>query len=492
LSWTKSILLASLLIVTGPAVVIPLLRKIQVKEKLHTILKGEAILVDPLGVIVAVVLFQFLTSEDVGLLKSFVLFGVRLAAGVLIGLAAGWTMTLGLTKNWLLRLEGEDLGGLFLLAAALFFYGIGEAVLPHTGLVVVTAAGIYIGNKRFAFREQIFNFKKQITLIALSGLFILLSSGIPFHAMGQVAGEGFLLLAILILVARPLGVFLSTSGSGFDFREKIFLASLAPRGIVSAALASLFVLAFESKSLPGEDRFLPLAFFLIVGTILVYTLITPSLAKILGVCEEKGRGVLIIGAGAFGRLLGRALREAGISVFFMDTNPEMCRDAEAEDFQALQGSGFDRDFIESIDLKGIGKVVAVTSNHEVNVLSCQVMSRYLGRNSVFRFWSEGDVWENVSADSYEDAWGKPLMTFFRESEGVLESLESGQIRVLCKKLESPLVMNPENLRLAGIEYPLFAVSGKDVFFCSPKAVLPAGSQLYFLFRPIALSAPYTR
>ncbi len=484
-SWVKSILFGSIMIVTGPTVILPILQRVRVRENLHNILKFEAILIDPLGVVIAIVLFEFLLSGHMNALEGIGLFGARIALGSILGLAAGWLVSVCLSHSRLLRFESEELGGLFVMAINLFFYGIAEWILPESGLVVSTVAGVYVGNSKFTGHEQVLAFKKQITLLALSCLFILLSANVPIFKIRAVFVQGSIVIFLLIFMIRPLSVFISNLGSSkLSFREKLFLSFLAPRGIVSASLASLFALAFEEKSASHQGMFLPLAFHVITGTIVFYSVFSGLIAWILKVHEEKADGFLILGANPFGLAFGEELRKTGVRVTFLDTNPYFCHDAREKGFQAFNGSGFERDYIESLDLKGIGRMVALTPNHEVNVLSCQAISKFLGRNKVFRVWDKADSWDAVSAASYDESWGTPLAGFIppepEDGDDAWNLVETERFRTVVRKVETAFKVDSNFATRKSTSFPLFVKMGNEISFLIPGRDLSPGAEITYL------------
>jgi len=260
-----------------------------------------------------------------------------------------------------------------------------------------------------------FHFEAQITLFALSVLFILISSRIPISALSLYIKPGLVILAIIIFFARPLSVFLSTKNEkGMTIFEKIFLASLAPRGIVSASLATLFALSLERHQAPQSmDTFLPLAFIIILGTIVFYAAIAPLMARLPGVHEPPQKGIVIVGANPFALMIAKEIQKRNISIVFIDTNPHLCQNAWRHQFEAHKGSGFDAGFIESLDLKGIGMMMALSPNHELNVLSCQTFSKFLGKDNVFRFWDRRDTWKESRRILETMGICQPRYCFFR-------------------------------------------------------------------------------
>jgi NhaP-type Na+/H+ or K+/H+ antiporter len=494
LSWTQSILLASIMVVTGPTVVQPILRRVRIKDNLHNVLKWEAILIDPLGVVIAVVLFEILLVKDVSLARGALLLVSRIAAGIILGLAAGWLMLLGLSKTWLVRLEGEELGGLYVLGLNLLFFGIAEWMFPESGLVCATVAGILIGNRRFAFKDQILHFKLQITLFALSILFILIASNLPLRETRAIIPQGLALLLGIILIARPLSILVSTGAErGLTIRDKVFLAGFAPRGIVSASLASLFDIAFREQAMTETSGFLPLTFFLIAGTIVFYAFSSGAAARLLGVKEGARTGVLVVGANSLGLSMAKELRARGCSVTVVDTNPFLCERARQAGLAVHEGSGFDRDFIESLDLRGVAQAVAMTANHEVNVLCCQNLARQFGRHMVFRLWGKGDQWGVVSSMAYDRSWGRPLVTGNGDREpGLVGELTSERLGIYVTRIPSALRVTPTTLAENGIHCPLFAWNPGRVVFPVPNVLLPAGSEIIALRRSVEVGGTASR
>lgn len=481
LNWSKSILFGALMIVTGPTVVVPILRRVRLKENLHNILKWEAILIDPLGVVVAAVLFEFLIPQDSIWVREFFGFFLRLASGIAIGILTGWLIEQGLKRESFFRAEGEELGGLFVLAMNLFSFGASELLIPHSGLVAATTTGIYFGNRKYALKDQILHFKRQITLVALAVLFILLSSNVSFRFVRTIMWEGTWILAVLILVIRPLSVFLSTfRDKSLTAPEKIYLASLAPRGIVSASLASLFAISSEARALTASGYFLPLAFYVIAGTIVFYTFISSFAARFLGV-REQPTGIAIVGANPTGFLIAEELRKRRIQVVLIDNSAQACALAKKNKFTCYMGSGFDSDFLISLDLKGIEKMLAVTVNHEVNVLSCQAFARFLGRNYVYRLWDKTDEWKTASSDEYDPSWGRPFLVHVdRPNERVDDQIGRKTI-IKTVVVEEPIVLDETKTLSKFLPFiPIGAVASGYFIPMSPHARVPQGAELILL------------
>lgn len=482
LPWNQALLFGSIMIVTGPTVVIPILHRLRIRENVHNVLKWEAILIDPLGVIISVVLFEILQSHGSGPVEAILFFCGRFIIGISLGAIAGWVMFTGLTNHRFLKFEGEELGGLFVLSVTLLFYGIAEWMIPETGLVAATTAGIFFGNQNFALKEHVIHFSKQITLIALSALFILLSANFPLRDLAPVMTEGLLLLFFLIFVIRPASVWVSTfRDKKFQWRDKLFIGFMAPRGIVSASLATLFAIQLEEKALNSSGHFLPLAFFVIVGSILFYALCSTFFAGLMKVREESSSGILIIGANDEALRLGDFFVKHGAPVFFVDTNPYHCKAAEEKGFRAYLGSGFDKEFLDLLDLKGVARVIAMTANDEVNYLSCQACAFYIGKDNVYRSWNGKETWEDLASPKFDEVSGRPFLVPAEPGAGKVTVPAYDRLDIITvDNSSSGQRMTRETYAKYGNRIPLAVKDSKGVRLLTPYAVIPGGSELFFV------------
>jgi NhaP-type Na+/H+ or K+/H+ antiporter len=365
-SWTLSLLFGTLVMVTGPTVITPLLRRIKVKARVATVLEAEGVLVDAIGAIVAVVALEVAIGPPGG----SVAFGAwhivsRLFFGSLLG-AAG-----GLAIAALLRFEKaipEGLESVFTLSFILLLYQGSNAILPETGIVAAVAAGLVVGNARARVVAELRELQEQLSTLLVGLLFVLLAADVR---MGEVAGLGWPgagLVAALMLVVRPLNVLAGTWGTDLTWREKTFLGWLAPRGIVAAAVSSLFAESLEQEGIAGGSELRAMVFLVITATVLVQGLSGGLVANLLGLRRPSNRGYAILGANALGLALARALGETGEEVLLIDSNPRACAEAEAEGFRVLHGSGADHGVQERAELDTRAGCIGVTTNEEVNLL----------------------------------------------------------------------------------------------------------------------------
>ncbi|MDE2214934.1 MAG: cation:proton antiporter [Candidatus Omnitrophica bacterium] len=473
--WTKAILFGSVLVVTGPTVVPPILKRIKIKEKLHNILKWESILIDPIGVIMTIVLSEILLVNSIGPFQGMELLAARVLIGLGLGFLAAEIMYLFLKHPSLLRFESEEISGVFIFAVNLLFYGISEALLSASGIVTVTVAGILFGNKKLAGIDPILRFKKQLTMVALSVIFILLSANIPLSKIYGILPAGSLFLAYLIVLVRPLSVLSSTGKEkSLSLQEKLFLCFFAPRGIVSAVMASLLSILFEQKELIGRGMFLPVAFYIITGTIIFYSVTGNLTARVLNLIEETGKKILIIGVNQTTLMIAKTLRDCGFHTVFIDTNPGLCHEAEQEHFEVYCGNATDKNFLESLELKGLQKMLAATPNHEANVLVCQLMSEYFGKKGVYRIWDKNDSWENA-VSIQQETWGRPLL-IGSSPDG---KMDVTRMHLVKQKLAGAIPIDEQYYKLQ-TTLPLFAIKGDTLYFPAPHIILPQDCELFSL------------
>ena len=365
-SWTLSILFGTLVMVTGPTVITPLLRRIKVKTRVATVLEAEGVLVDALGAIVAVVALEIAIGPPGG----SVAFGAwhivsRLLFGSLFG-AAG-----GLAIAALLRFEKaipEGLESVFTLSFILLLYQGSNAILPETGIVTAVAAGLVVGNARARVVAELRELQEQLSTLLVGLLFVLLAADVRMREVAGLGWAGAGLVAALMFVVRPLNVLAGTWGTDLTWREKTFLGWLAPRGIVAAAVSSLFAESLEREGIAGGSELRAMVFLVITATVLVQGLSGGLVANLLGLRRPSNRGYVILGANALGLALARALGETGEEVLLIDSNPRACSEAAADGFRTLHGSGVDHGVQERAELDTRAGCIGVTTNEEVNLL----------------------------------------------------------------------------------------------------------------------------
>lgn len=365
--WQMSFLIGGILVVTGPTVIGPLLRQIRPKKKVASLLKWEGILIDPIGALMAVLVFEAFIigtreghSADVGgILMNTMLVGF--GGGLVIAAA----LVLFLRQFWI----PDFLHSPFTLMVVIGSFALSNLIQHESGLLTVTVLGIAMANQPYAKTEHILEFKENLQVLLISSLFILLAARIEPATLGKVGSQSVLFLLVLVIIGRPLSVFISTIFGNLELKEKIFLSLLAPRGIVAASVASIFALELAEQNVPDADLLVPNVFFVIVGTVLIYGLGSGIVARKLGLADDDPQGVLFIGANRFSIEFGKLLKEKGLKVNYVDTNWDNVRNAKKVDLPAVHGDIMDSHVSEELDLDGIGKVFACTPNNDVNTLA---------------------------------------------------------------------------------------------------------------------------
>jgi NhaP-type Na+/H+ or K+/H+ antiporter len=383
LHWPIAALLGAMLVVTGPTVIGPLLRHVRPTGAVGPILRWEGIIIDPVGALCAVIVFESLDlSSNAGLLTVVALGAFKtIGCGLLIGTGAAGAVTLALRRYWIPDFLHNPLT-LMVVVAAL----VGSNHLqPESGLFTVTVMGIALANQKWVAVHHIAEFKETLSLLLVSCLFILLSARLE---MSQITGLSIwrtaAFLLSVILVARPVAVALATSGSSLKRRERYFLAAIAPRGIVAAAVSSVFALRLRASHVQDADKLVPLVFVVIVGTVVVYGLTAARVGLWLGVAKPNAQGCMIIGAHPVATTIALALQQAEIPVLIVDTNRAAINQARLLGLPTYFGSIIGPQTEEKLDLSGIGRMLAITPNDEVNALACVRFAKVLGRSEVYQ------------------------------------------------------------------------------------------------------------
>ncbi|MEL6470820.1 MAG: cation:proton antiporter [Cyanobacteria bacterium J06623_4] len=361
--WSIAFLYASLVVVTGPTVVTPLLKQVGVERKVATLLEGEGVLIDPVGAILAVVVLDIILNGAAD--PASVLGGLlaRLGIGVVIGGVGGALMALFLrTASFL----SEELRNLVVLAGIWGLYGLAQSVRGESGLMAAVAAGIVVRAISIPEERLLRRFKGQLTIFSVSVLFILLAADLSIASMFELGPGSILTVLVLMFVVRPLNVIACTLNSDLNWRQKAFMSWISPRGIVSASVASLFAILLTERGINGGDSIKALVFLTIIMTVFAQGLTARSLAQVLGVTSLSATGVVIVGCNPLGLTIGRLFKGRGESVVVIDTDEAEAEKAAQEGFEVYVGSAMNGEILEEAGLSSIGTFLAITNNGEVN------------------------------------------------------------------------------------------------------------------------------
>lgn len=382
LSWPVAILFGAIIIVTGPTVIIPLLKQAKLKRRSAALLKWEGIINDPIGALIAVLVFEyFATSEhNPGLASIAVDMGVAVFLSLIIGVAAGYGL------GWAFRKDQvpEFLKSPVMLASVIVVYAAVNHFQEEAGLLAVTIFGLVFGNQQLRSIDELRRFKEYITILLVSGVFILLTADIDIGILKLLDWRSIALLACVIFLVRPLTVYLSTIGTGIPWQERALLGWIAPRGIVAAAVAGLFAPRMMESGYDGAEKLLPLVFSLIVATVVLHGLSIKWLSRKLELASEHPHGLLIIGASPWTVGLAGILQELKLPVILSDSSWHHLRSARMTGVITHHGEILSERTEETLDLNMVSHLLAATANDAYNALVCTRFAPELGRNNVYQ------------------------------------------------------------------------------------------------------------
>ncbi|MBD2108057.1 sodium:proton antiporter [Nodosilinea sp. FACHB-13] len=366
--WSLAFLYASLIVVTGPTVIGPLLRQVAVDRKVATLLEGEGVLIDPIGAILAVVVLDIILNGDAD--PTTVVSGLilRLSIGTLIGVVGGGLIGLLLKQASFL---GEDLRNLVVLAGLWGLFGLAQSIRSEAGLMAAVVAGMMVRWLSVPDERLLRRFKGQLTVLAVSVLFILLAADLSIASVFALGRGAVLTVLVLMVLVRPANIWLCTQSSDLNWRQKLFLGWVAPRGIVSASVASLFAILLTERGISGGEAIKALVFLTIIMTVMMQGLTARFVASWLGITKAAAVGAVIVGCNPLSLLIARLIREYGDPVVMIDTNDAACDAAEKEGIELLISSALDRDVLERAGLDKAGTFLAMTKNGEVNAVVAQ-------------------------------------------------------------------------------------------------------------------------
>ncbi|MEO7065740.1 MAG: sodium:proton antiporter [Rhodanobacter sp.] len=378
LSWQVSLLFGALGCVTGPTVIAPMLRTLRPTPRIANTLRWEGIVIDPLGALFAVLIYEAIVSHQEG--HTIGIFVATIGCGVLVGAVAAWS------AGFLLRRQmiPEYLQNYAVLATVLFAFSVSNTLTHESGLLAVTIMGIALGNMRGVHIDDILDFKESLTTVLVSLLFILLAARLVWPLPDGMLGAGIALFLIAQFAVRPINVALASFGSSLSWRERALISWVAPRGIVAASVSALFALRLSALGVPGADALVPLVFMLIIGTVVLQSATARPLALWLKVAEPEPHGVLIFGSDDVARAIGSALVEAGLQVTLADDDWDGIRRARMQGLTTFFGNPTSPHAELHLDLSGLGRLLAVSTNRERNTLACVHYRQEFGREKVYR------------------------------------------------------------------------------------------------------------
>lgn len=390
LPWGLCILFGALMIVTGPTVVTPLLRAVRPTPRIYQILKWEGIVIDPLGALLVVVVYEFIVSqtEAQAFSQSILLFVEVVLIGTGLGALTGYCLGQILRR----RLLPEYLQNLATLSLVLAVFTLSNYLAHEAGLLAVTVMGIWLANMPGVQIRNILNFKENLTVLLVSGLFVILAARISTAQLATMVGLAPLLFLLVIqFVVRPLAVFTSTIRSELNWREKALLSWIAPRGIVAAAVSALFAIRLHEIGYEEADMLVSLTFLVILGTVVFQSATSGQVARWLKVAEPEPRGFLIVGANTVARTIALALKEYDIPVLLSDSSWDNIRTARMEGLDTFFGNPVSEYADQHMDLVGLGKLLALSPQRELNIISSMRYRSEFGQDKVYALLTSSET-----------------------------------------------------------------------------------------------------
>lgn len=405
-----ALLVGAILVVTGPTVIAPILRTLRPTRRVASLLKWEGIVVDPIGAVLAVLVFQGVLLGRGGdtLLQLVGNLALTIGLAAVLGLGLGWV----LEQVTLRHAIPDYLLGVTFLATAIGALVASNAIQSESGLLTVTVLGIYLGNRKDLHLRHVEEFSEHLQVLFVGVLFVILAGRISPAEIIAVAPKGLLFVAILVLLVRPISIKLGLLGTKVTKEERHLLAFMAPRGIVAAAITSIFGLQFstaaeqaleQSRESSGEEakalldralnldqlasqatELVPLVFLVIVCTVAIYGLGVGRLAERLGLATSSPQGVLFVGGQKWVIDIAVVLKEAGVATTVVSSEYDKTANARRAGLDTVLANILSEFAVKDLDLAGTKSLIAATSVDEVNFTAAKEFSQELGRANVFQ------------------------------------------------------------------------------------------------------------
>jgi NhaP-type Na+/H+ or K+/H+ antiporter len=452
LAWEISFLFSGLIIVTGPTVITPILRNIPLKKDVSTVLKWEGILIDPIGALVAVLVFEFISvGGGGGFTKTALMeFGKILLFGTSFGFTFAHALAYAINK----KLIPHYLLNVVSLSTVLLVFVESELFAHESGLLAVVVMGMVLGNSKLKNIKELLYFKESLSVLLISILFILLSASINIEdLMLLYTWKTIALFAIVVFVIRPLAVFASTYKSRLKLNEKLFISWVGPRGIVAAGIASLFGSKLLKQGVVGAEYITPLVFMIVLGTVLLNATTARMFAKVIGVFLKTSDSILFVGASRPIQLIAKHLKEKGKSVVLIDANSNFIEQATNDGLEALKVDIYDDDLTDNIELNDVGYLIALTGSDMVNKHALNNFSEHLGEHGAYKIASSKEIVEATALE--RKSFFTPnddyinLSEAYRENPSILEveiktAADYNNILELFSKEEKSIPLFVEN------------------------------------------------
>lgn len=443
-----ALLFAALVVVTGPTVINPLLRTMRASTEVSNVLRWEGILIDPVGALLAVLVFQFLLSGA----KSYLLFVESIATGLLIGLTGALALGFILRRHWI----PEYLLNVVTLAWVVMVFALSDFLAHESGLLAVTLMGVMLGNMRGVDVNEILSFKESLSVLIISVLFVVLGARVDPNDILATGWQGVVVLGV-VLLARPVVIWATTFGGGYSWQQKTLISWVAPRGIVAAAVSSLFALRLEQAGYEQAQLLVPFTFLVIIATVLMQSFTAKPMTRLLGLADPEPKGLLIVGANRVARAVAKVLVKQGFRVKLADTSWQDIRKARMEGLETYYGDPLSSHASEFLELVGIGRLLAMSRSADWNTLACLKYRSTFGNNRVFSL-RNAEERDSSDREKRDDEFHATRMFGDNISYQKLASLIAQGAEIKVTNLSEEFDLDSALARQEGKMIPLFSIS----------------------------------
>jgi NhaP-type Na+/H+ or K+/H+ antiporter/Trk K+ transport system NAD-binding subunit len=480
ISWPLSLLFGTLIAVGGPTVITPILRQVRLDREVAHILSSEAMLVDAVGAILAIVMLQFILVPDPTALSTIQTVVIKFSVGTAFGFAGGWLLSRILKSS---IIDDIEVRTVFTLAAVWGLFLLADGISSQTGLLAVLIAGATMQKMELPDIQRLRHFKGSLSILLVSVLFVLLAANLNLDIVKAHLWEGVVIFLILALIARPLSAWLAAAGSELTPPQVWFLAGMAPRGVVAAGITSLFAIILIEAGYQEAEILLALVYIIIITSVFVYSFLASPLARWLAVTGRDERSVLIVGGGQMGAELGRALAEER-EVRFLDLNTEVVNNLKRGNFQAVCGNALDPIYMEILHTEEVSAVLAMTGSSDHNLLIASLAQDTFHVSEVYVALQEGDEIKHASMIRRLQArrlFAKPY-TFSYWHDQALRKRLMHETRVV--EAESELIGHRmADARISHGIQPLALCRNDQMLIPYDDLVFEAGDEISLLLRP---------
>ncbi|MDX8402304.1 MAG: cation:proton antiporter [Mariprofundaceae bacterium] len=480
MDWPLALLFGALVSVGGPTVIMPIVRQMRLGRTIGHILTGEAMLIDVVGAILAIVLLQVALAPDTSAWHVLQAIVTKAVFGASVGLLGGWGLSWLLRREWLIDSEVRTI---LTLVSAWVLFILADHLSEQAGLLAMLVTGAVLQRMELPDLQRLRHFKGSLSMLLISVLFVLLAANLDLSLLSAHLGTGLVIFAILALLARPLAVWLACLGDGPDWREQAYLAGMAPRGVVAAAVTSLFALVLSESGHAQADLMLALVYLVIIASVLFYSLIAAPLKHWLGIQGANDRSVLIVGGGQVGAEIGRALGEDR-EVRFLDLNAEVVRNLQRSGFFAVRGNALDPLYLELVHAEEVSAILVMTGSSDHNLLIARLAHDMFHIPEIYVALQEGDEEKHASLIHQLRArrlFAKPYTFTYWNVQAWLKRLVY-ETRII--EPDSPLVgLRMADARIPHGVQPIAVIRDERTLIPHDDLRFEAGDEVKMLLRP---------